>query len=62
MRWAEAAVWVFNVLGAADLLLAFHIGARVRLEPRSLGASYFIVTTIVPCLPHAVVFTVLTRT
>jgi hypothetical protein len=61
--WAEAAVWIFNVLGAADLLLAFYIGARVRLEPGSLGASYFIVTAIVPCLlaSHALVFIVLTR-
>jgi hypothetical protein len=61
--WAEAAVWVFNVIGAADLLLAFYIGARVRLEPGSLGASYFIVTAIVPCLlaSHALVFIVLTR-
>jgi hypothetical protein len=61
--WAEDAVWVFNVLGVADLLLAFCIGARVRLEPGSLGASYFIVTAIVPCLlvSHALVFVVLTR-
>jgi hypothetical protein len=61
--WAEIAVWVFNFLGSADLLFAFFMGARVRLEPGSLGASYFIVTAIVPCLlvSHALVFIVLTR-
>jgi hypothetical protein len=61
--WAEAAVWVFNIIGAADLLLAFYIGARVRLEPGSLGASYFIVTAIVPILliSHVLIFIVLMR-
>lgn len=60
--WAEVAVWVFNVLGAADLLFAFFKGARVGLEPGSLGASYFIVTAIVPTLlaSHALIFIVLT--
>lgn len=61
--WAEVAVWGFNVVGAADLLFAFFKGAQVRLEPGSLGASYFIVTAIVPNLlvSHALVFIVLTR-
>jgi hypothetical protein len=61
--WAEFAVWVFNIIGAADLLFAFFMGARVRLEPGSLGASYFIVTAIVPLLlaSHALIFVVLLR-
>ncbi len=37
--WAGAVVWVFNVWGAADLLLAFYKGARVNLDPGSLGAA-----------------------
>lgn len=59
--WAEFAVWVFNIVGAGDLLFAFFMGARVRLEPGSLGASYFIVTAIVPLLlaSHALIFVVL---
>lgn len=59
--WAESAVWLFNVIGAADLLFAFFMGARLRLEPGSLGASYFIVTAIVPLLlaSHALTFVVL---
>jgi len=46
--WAIAAVWIFNVWGAVDLLYAFYKGARVRLEPGSLGAAFYIVTAVVP--------------
>ncbi|HKD23316.1 MAG TPA: hypothetical protein VKB71_14970 [Rhizomicrobium sp.] len=60
--WAIAAVWIFNVVGAADLLYAFYRGARVRLDPGSLGAAFYIVTAIVPLLlvTHALVFVLLT--
>ncbi len=56
--WAILAVWIFNVWGAADLLFAFYKGARVRLEPGSLGAGFYIVTAIVPPLlvSHALIF------
>jgi hypothetical protein len=56
--WAIAAVWIFNVWGAADLLFAFYQGARLRLEPGSLGAGFYIVTAIVPPLlvSHALIF------
>ncbi|MEJ2688772.1 MAG: hypothetical protein P8130_02240 [Deltaproteobacteria bacterium] len=62
--WAIAAVWIFNVWGAADLLFAFYKGARVRLEPGSLGAGFYIVTAIVPPLlvSHALIFWLLMRT
>lgn len=62
--WAVAAVWIFNIWGAADLLFAFYRGARVRLEPGSLGAGFYIVTAIVPPLlvSHALIFTLLMRT
>jgi len=61
--WAMLAVWVFNLWGATDLLFAFYKGARVRLEPGSLGAAFYIVTAIVPPLlvSHALIFAVLLR-
>jgi hypothetical protein len=62
--WAIVAVWVFNVWGAADLLFAFYTGARVRLDPGSLGAAFYIVTAIVPPLlvSHTLIFVLLMRT
>ena len=59
--WATGAVWVFNVVGAVDLLYAFYRGARVRLDPGSLGSAFYIVTAIVPSLlvTHALIFVVL---
>jgi hypothetical protein len=59
--WATAAVWLFNLWGAADLLFAFVQGARVQLDPGGLGAAYFIVTAIVPPLlvTHFLIFLVL---
>ena len=61
--WAVLAVWIFNLWGAGDLLFAFYRGARVRLDPGSLGAAYYIVTTIVPVLlvSHALIFGLLIR-
>jgi hypothetical protein len=61
--WAILAAWIFNVWGAADLLFAFYKGARVRLEPGSLGAAFYIVTAVVPPLlvSHALIFALLLR-
>jgi hypothetical protein len=61
--WAIGATWIFNVAGAGDLLYAFYRGARVRLDPGSLGAAFYIVTAIVPPLlvTHALVFVLLMR-
>jgi len=61
--WATAAVWVFNVVGAGDLLYAFYKGARIQLEPGALGAAYYIVTAIVPVLlaSHVLIFALLLR-
>jgi hypothetical protein len=63
LAWGIGVVWVFNIVGAADLLYAFYKGARVRLDPGSLGAAFFIVTAIVPPLlvTHALVFILLIR-
>jgi hypothetical protein len=62
--WAVVAAWVFNIWGAADLLLAFYQGARIRLQPGSLGAGFYIVTALVPPLlvSHALVFALLLHT
>jgi len=64
VAWAILAVWIFNVWGAADLLFAFYRGARVRLDPGSLGPGFYIVTAIVPPLlvSHVLIFVLLTRT
>jgi len=61
--WAIAAVWIFNVWGAADLLFAFYKGARVNLVPGALGAGFYIVTSLVPMLlvSHALIFALLIR-
>jgi len=61
--WAIAAVWIFNVWGAADLLFAFYQGAHVKLQPGSLGAGFYIVRAIVPPLlvSHALTFGILRR-
>jgi len=61
--WAAASVWVFNIVGTVDLLYAFYKGARVRLEPGTLGAAFYIVTVIVPLLlaSHVLIFMLLIR-
>ncbi len=61
--WAVAAVWVFNLWGAADLLFAFYEGPRVQIDPGALGATFFIPTAIVPPLlvTHFLIFRVLVR-
>jgi hypothetical protein len=61
--WAIAAVWLFNIWGAADFLFAFYQGLRVHLHPGDLGAAFFIPTTLVPPLlvTHALIFGLLVR-
>lgn len=62
-NWAIAAVWIFNIWGAADLVYAFVQGARVGLQPGDLGAAFFIPTTIVPLMlvAHALIFLALIK-
>jgi hypothetical protein len=50
--------------GTADLLFAFYQGVfGVRLDPRALGAAFFIPTVVVPALliTHALIFWLLVR-
>ena len=61
--WAAASVWLFNIWGAADLLYAFYQGRQVGIDPGRLGATFFMVTALVPPLlvSHALIFRVLAR-
>ena len=61
--WALASVWLFNIWGTADFLLAFYEGPHVGLQPGMLGAAFFIVTALVPPLlvTHGMIFRVLVR-
>ncbi|HEY2826649.1 MAG TPA: hypothetical protein VGJ04_03530 [Pirellulales bacterium] len=58
VAWATLLVWIFNVWGTADLLLAFVHGAQVRLDAEMLGAAFFIPTVVVPGLliTHGMIF------
>jgi len=55
-------LWVFNILGLADLLLAFVNGPRYNIVP-FLGPAYYIVIIYVPLLllTHLTVFRLLLR-
>jgi len=58
----KSLLWVFNILGFIDLLLAFADGPRYSILP-FLGATYFIVIIYVPLLllTHLMVFKLLLR-
>jgi hypothetical protein len=64
-RLGIVVVWVFNILGTADLLYAFYQGDRtgVGLAPGLQGSAYFISTVLVPLLlvTHGLVFRLLLR-
>ncbi len=64
-RLGALVVWVFNIVGSADLLLAFSDGNRsgLGIAPGLQGAAYFIPTVLVPLLlvTHVVVFRLLLR-
>ncbi|HVB86116.1 MAG TPA: hypothetical protein VNK23_05540 [Candidatus Dormibacteraeota bacterium] len=63
--WAVAAVWTFNIWGAADLLLAFYEAAHAGVgnHPGIFGPAYYIPTAIVPPLlgTHVLIFGQLVR-
>jgi len=61
--WAILAVWLFNMWGAADLLLALEQGLRLQIDPGALGAAFYIPTAIVPPLlvTHFLIFRLLFR-
>lgn len=43
-------VWIFNIVGAADLLLAMVLGPSLVHDPGDLGLAYIIPTVYVPLL------------
>jgi hypothetical protein len=43
-------VWIFNIVGAADLLLALVLGPLLIRDPGNLGLAYIIPTVYVPLL------------
>jgi len=55
-------LWIFNILGTVDLLLAFVNGPRYNIVP-FLGPGYFIVILFVPILllTHLMVFKLLLK-
>src|SRR5215467_5113763 len=62
--FAISLVWVFNVWGAVDLLVAFYQGLfGVNIDPGWLSAAYFIQTVLVPPLfvTHGLMFSLLLR-
>jgi len=65
-RLGTAVTWAFNIVGMADLLVAFYLGGRISLPdaPGLLGAAFFILTAYVPLLliTHGLVFRILLRT
>jgi hypothetical protein len=65
-RTGTALTWIFNIIGTADLLFAFYLGARVSLPdtPGLLGAGYFILMAYVPLLliTHGLAFRILLGT
>ena len=64
VSWATAAVWVFNIWGAADLLFAFYQGLfGAGIDIGSLGAAFYIPTLVVPAalVLHVMIFMLLVR-
>lgn len=59
---ARSLVWVFNVVGTLDLIMAITL-ATLYKAPVYMGASYWIPAFWVPALlvTHYIVFVVLTR-
>ena len=43
-------VWIFNIVGAADLLLAMVLGPALIHDPGDFGLSYIVPTVYVPLL------------
>ncbi|MGA8537927.1 MAG: hypothetical protein WB566_00425 [Terriglobales bacterium] len=64
-RLGEPLVWIFNIIGTADLLNAFYQGNHLSLAdtPGLLGAGYFIPILGVPLLlvTHVLAFRLLMR-
>jgi hypothetical protein len=62
--WAVAAVWIFNLWGAADLINAMVQGGIRIAKVGALGATFYIPTFVVPGLlvSHVLIFMLLLAT
>ncbi len=64
-RLSSASLWLFNIVGAVDLLNAYYQGSRVGLAnaPGLQGTMYLVPTLVVPLLlvTHVLVFRILLR-
>lgn len=63
LGFATALVWIFNVVGTADLLNAFYQGTRLDVTRYQLGAAWYIPTFVVPALlvTHIMIFSMLLK-
>jgi len=64
MLFAIVLVRVLNVWGTGDLLFAFYQGlVGAQLDPRMLGAAFYIPTDMVPpyLITHVMIFRLLVR-
>jgi hypothetical protein len=62
--WAIVAVWIFNVWGTADFLVAYYQGLiGAPFQAGLLGGAFFIPAAIVPALfgLHVMIFVLLLR-
>ncbi len=60
---AKPLAWIFNLVGAVDLINAFVQAGRHHMSPTYFGAAFFIPTAIVPLLliAHWLIFRLLLR-
>jgi len=57
-------VWIFNIWGTLDFLLAYYEGVfGVQLDAGALGSAFYIPTVIVPAglITHGLIFRFLLR-
>tara|TARA_B110000037_G_scaffold132737_1_gene150650 strand:+ start:440 stop:922 length:483 start_codon:yes stop_codon:yes gene_type:complete len=61
-HWANPAIWVFNIVGTADLIVAVSIGTYLGAV-KMMGSTFFIPAILVPFLlvSHALIFRLLTN-
>jgi hypothetical protein len=62
-RFGGVMVLAFSLWGSTDLIYAFYQGSQSGLQAGQLGATYFMVTFVVPLLliTHCLVFRLLLR-
>jgi hypothetical protein len=62
-KLSAVSIWLFNIVGAMDLVNAYYQGNRVSLVPGQLGMAYVIPTLVVPLLlvTHVLVFRIMLR-